>query len=289
MKHLKTVVPLLLAAIAMGGCEKTVADDATASSGVTVDCYMLTETVTRGIENVGMAAKMLTFAALDGNKNVVAQQQQSINADGGQFGQANIDLQPGKYTLVVFAHNAETPAEVLVGGVIDQGEGPLGDSFVAALPVTVEPSKHTAVTAMLRRCVAKLQLKSTDVLPVGITAVDMTINGACTQYNALGEHGGGALTITRKDVPLSATLAGKTVTIQSYVYLPAKECQVSASCLFKNSAGEVVYTNYFPSFAMSVNHQSVYNGPLFVAGGLNTGAITVDTTWEEDVTIEREP
>lgn len=289
MKILKTIMPSLLTAMAVSGCEKTVADDATASSGVTVDCYMLTEGVTRGMESVGMAAKRVTFGVLDSNKNVMAQEQQDVDADGEQLGQTNIDVPPGKYTLVVFAHNTDAPAEILVGGTIDLGVGQTSDSFAASLPVTVEPSKHTTVTAVLRRCVAKLQLKSTDVLPQGITAVEMAVKGVCAQYNAIDGHGTGSLTIAVNDVSLPTTMSGKTLTIQRYVFLPSNESLVSASCLFKNSAGEVVYTNYFPSFTMSVNHQSVYNGPLFVSGGLNTGAITVDTTWGEDVTIEREP
>ena len=98
------------------------------------------------------------------NGETIVHNSEQINGGGGSFGTLSVNLEPGTYRLMIFAHNEKSGNPISVGtdGSIQGYNNRATDSFSCSTEVVITKNKRKAVSCKLTRCVAFVTFTSTD-------------------------------------------------------------------------------------------------------------------------------
>ena len=151
---------------------------------VTVDTF----SDTKATQNVAdySGAKVLTLAFYEGNSEVYKHSQvKGALAEGETFGQFNLTLPMGSYTMVVLGYGkSEDDDLVLTSPTVAAYTGAHArETFVATGPVEIASTEGVELSATLDRIIAKLQVVSTDGRMAGATNVRMTLSAGGRAFN----------------------------------------------------------------------------------------------------------
>lgn len=291
---MKRIIILIFACVALISCEP-VSDSQTnlkadTSQGLCVKCKLHgsnqsaktnDNVTTRAVESVAGNVKKITIALLDAQKNVVNVVRQNENET--DFGKININCEPGTYTLLCVGSNSDADVTVANGGIISFDNNKIKDCFCKCQDVTVSKNKRKGVTATLSRCVTKLRLESNEIIPEGVSYMDVEINGVSTKYDAINGCGIDPGTLEKKNIDLSA-LKGSKLDVNIYAFLPQQDSKVNANVDFVGANNESLYTLSLSDFQMQPNTESFFNGDMFIDGGAD-GDITLNTDWNVPIGI----
>lgn len=252
-------------------------------SGLDVKCKITTVAAGTRSSLVKDAAQRLIWAILDENGKIVKIGEQTRT--NSKFGTLSIDADPGEYSLVIFAYDGSDSCSMADGGIVTPANNKVCDSFSAAIKTVVSKSKRQELSIVLKRCVAKFQVNSTDVVPENVSRLHAVINGVSLSYNILDSIGTEITDIDRPVQQLGSQQSGKTFNGYIYTFLPLDSADVTVRMDFLDADNRPLYSHTFDSFQMRVNYISSYKGPLFVNSGLNSD-ITVDDVWAGQIPIE---
>ena len=291
---MKRIIFVIIACMALISCEPVSDSETTlkadVSQGLCVKCKLRGSTQstktnndidTRAVASVVGNVKRITIALLDSQKNVAKVVSQNENET--DFGKININCEPGNYTLICIGSNSDVDATVENGGIISFDNNKIKDCFCKCQDVTVSKNKRKGVTATLSRCVTKLLLESNEVIPEGVSYMDVEINGVSTKYDAINGCGVGSGTLEKNKIDLSP-LKGSKLDVNIYAFLPQQDCKVSANVDFIGANNESLYSLSINDFKMELNTESFFNGNMFIDGGVD-GDITLNTDWNTPIGI----
>lgn len=223
------------------------------------------------------------------NGETIVYNSEQINGGGSSFGTLSINLEPGTYQLMVFAHNegAGNPISVGTDGSIQGYNNRATDSFSYSTEVVITKDKRKSVSCKLTRCVAQIYFNSTDEIPNEITKFKMSLTGVSSKYDLKNQIGADASTYSTSMVNISrwTSQTGTFSNVNSYVFLPAISAQIDAKFEFYNNNDELIMTRNIPNIQMKINAKTTVNGAFFQSDGMDA-AVTVDDEWGEGISQE---
>lgn len=270
-------------------CEKLSFEDegetsGTTKSGIDVTCSITTNSIITRSVLLKDAVKRISWAILDENGKLVQNGEQTKT--NNNFGNLSIDINPGEYNLVLFAHDGNESCEISNGGIITVENNKASDSFSSSTRISISKSKRLNLSIVLKRCVAKFQINSTDPVPDNVTKLHALITGVSMGYNILDSVGTEITEIDRPIIQLGSQQSGKVFNGFIYTFLPADSSKVSVRLDFLDSNNKILYSHNFESFRMQINYVSTYKGPLFINSGMDSPGISVDNEWSGQIPIE---
>ena len=225
------------------------------------------------------------------NGETIVHNSEQINGGGNSFGTLSVNLEPGTYRLMVFAHNEKNGNPISVGtdGSIQGFNNRATDSFSYSDEVVITKNKRKAVSCKLTRCVAFVSFTSTDEIPSEVSKFRISLIGVSSKYDLSNEIGGAVTTYTTAMVSINnwKSSAGVMSDVNSYVFLPAVETTIDAKFEFYNSADELVLTRNIEGIQMRINSKTSVTGSFFQADGADA-AVMVDSDWGEPIVINNE-
>ena len=225
------------------------------------------------------------------NGETIVHNSEQINGGGNSFGTLSVNLEPGTYRLMVFAHNEKNGNPISVGtdGSIQGFNNRATDSFSYSDEVVITKNKRKAVSCKLTRCVAFVSFTSTDEIPSEVSKFRISLIGVSSKYDLRNEIGGAVTTYTTAMVSINnwKSSAGVMSDVNSYVFLPAVETTIDAKFEFYNSADELVMTRNIEGIQMRINSKTSVTGSFFQADGADA-AVMVDSDWGEPIVINNE-
>lgn len=223
------------------------------------------------------------------NGETIVYNSEQINGGGNSFGTLSVNLEPGTYRLMVFAHNEKNGNAISVGtdGSIQGYNSRATDSFSYSDMVVITKNKRKAVSCKLTRCVAMVYFSSTDAVPAEVAKFRVSLTGVSSKYDLRNQIGANATTYTTAMVNIGSwkTAAGMMSDVFSYVFLPAVETTIDAKLEFFNSADELVLTRNIENIQMRINSKTTVSGSFFQADGMEA-TMTVDNEWGEEISID---
>lgn len=233
-------------------------------------------------------ATRVQYVIMQGETMVYNSEQ--INGGGNSFGTLSVNLEPGTYRLMVFAHNEENGNPISVGtdGSIQGHNNRATDSFSYSDEVVITKDKRKTVSCKLTRCVAMVNFTSTDKIPAEVTKFKLTMTGVSSKYDLRNQIGVDASTYVTSMAELNSkrrTSEGMMSNIHSFVFLPAIEATINAKFEFYNNANELVLTRNIEGIQMRINARTSVTGTFFQSDGVDA-SITVDNDWGDDIKVE---
>lgn len=223
------------------------------------------------------------------NGETIVHNSEQINGGGGSFGTLSVNLEPGTYRLMIFAHNEKSGNPISVGtdGSIQGYNNRATDSFSCSTEVVITKNKRKAVSCKLTRCVAFVSFTSTDEIPSDVSKFRISLIGVSSKYDLRNEIGGATTTYTTAMVGINnwKTSAGVMSDVNSYVFLPAVESVIDAKFEFFNSSDELVLTRNIEGIQMRINAKTTVTGSFFQSDGMDAN-IMVDPDWGTGINME---
>lgn len=220
---------------------------------------------------------------------VIVHNAEQINGGGSSFGTLSVNLDPGTYRLMVFAHNEAIGNPVAVGtdGSIQGYNGRATDSFSYSDEVVITKDKRKAVSCKLTRCVAQVYFSSTDEVPSEVTKFKMTLTGVSSKYDLKNQIGADAASYATGMVDIGrwTSKAGLFANVNSYVFLPAIEANINAKFEFFNDNGDLLLTRNIENIQARINAKTTVTGGFFQSDGIDA-TVTVDNDWGEGISVE---
>ena len=224
------------------------------------------------------------------NGETIVYNSEQINGGGNSFGTLSVNLDPGTYRLMVFAHNEKNGNPISVGtdGSIHGYNNRATDSFSYSDEVVITKNKRKAVSCKLTRCVAMVNFTSTDKIPSEVTKFKLTLTGISSKYDLRNQIGVDATTYVTSMAELNSdrrTSEGMMANIHSYVFLPAMNATINAKFDFYNNSDELVLTRNIEGVQMRINAKTSVTGSFFQSDGVDA-SITVDSDWGEPINFD---
>lgn len=205
--------------------------------------------------NVAEACRHLCFALYKDGKRVKYANQ---NTGTKGFGTEKLYVAPGKYKLLVLAHNADKnppttdPERIVFGKDVT-------DTFYDFKEIEIQNTGEINVS--LRRAVAKFQLVTTDVVPSGFSQIYCAYTGGGSTFDAV-KGTGAAAGSQYKIFELSASDIGKTKTLELYTFPRDEKDSLKMTVKMFNDRDEIERELNF-NVPVRRNMISRYTGSLF--------------------------
>lgn len=294
-----SLVAALIIASLLSSCEKAILTDDIDDTEVTdkdtgelyVTCsFSQTQSEITRASSVPLSecANRVQYVIMNGES--IVHNSEQINGGGSSFGTLAVNLEPGTYRLMIFAHNEKNGNPISVGtdGSIQGYNNRATDSFSYSTEVVITKNKRKAVSCKLTRCVALVNFTSTDKIPTNVSKFRITLTGVSSKYDLRNEIGGAATTYVTSLAELNSdrrTSEGMMSNIHSYVFLPAIESVIDAKFEFFNSSDELVLTRNIEGIQMKINSKTSVTGSFFQSDGMDA-TITVDNDWGTPINFE---
>ena len=233
-------------------------------------------------------ATRVQYVIMQGETMVYNSEQ--INGGGNSFGTLSVNLEPGTYRLMVFAHNEKNGNPISVGtdGSIQGYNNRVTESFSYSDEVVIVKDKRKTVSCKLTRCVAMVNFTSTDKIPAEVSKFKLTLTGISSRYDLRNQIGADVTTYVTSMAELNSdrrTSEGMMADIHSYVFLPAIETTINAKFEFYNNANELVLTRNIEGIQMRINAKTSVTGTFFQSDGVDA-CVTVDNDWGDEIKVE---
>jgi hypothetical protein len=233
-------------------------------------------------------ATRVQYVIMQGETMVYNSEQ--INGGGNSFGTLSVNLEPGTYRLMVFAHNEKNGNPISVGtdGSIQGYNNRVTESFSYSDEVVIVKDKRKTVSCKLTRCVAMVNFTSTDKIPAEVSKFKLTLTGISSRYDLRNQIGADVTTYVTSMAELNSdrrTSEGMMADIHSYVFLPAIEATINAKFEFYNNANELVLTRNIEGIQMRINAKTSVTGTFFQSDCVDA-SITVDNDWGDEIKVE---
>lgn len=193
------------------------------------------------------------------------------SSSDGNFGNVNMRVPTGNYTLVGIAHKRkdDTPSATINSAEeVRFVNNIVGDVAYIKQPITVKTSSTTATTCSLKRAVALFRIKCLDDIPEDASIVHFKIDKDCSFiFNpTTGYANNSASGVTTSfGVNKSADDPREGRVFDVYVF-PAKEIEtVNITVTTKDKDEKVLNTMQFDDVTLQLNHVTTYTGKLFTA------------------------
>ena len=248
----------------------------------------LDESDTRAAEDVsnytGVKAITLAFYTSGGEEVYKVTQQKSDNTTYTTFGQFNLNLYKGSYTMVVLGYGQgegdvftlTSPTEAAFTGAHAR------ETFSATQAVNITNNNAVNLSATLNRIVSKLIVESVDYRTEEAANIRITFAKGGKSFNpttglALSDEG------FTNTVSISSAEVGKRSASISYLFLASNEESMDITIDVLNAQGNSISHREVNSVPLKRNRSTKLTGPIYSASV--TATFKVETAWETETTV----
>ena len=209
--------------------------------------------------------------------------QQSVHQSStdATFGTPSLSLDYGDHTFYFVASRGSDPVVDTDAKTITWGS--VRDTFHGSLSLDVQPNSGSSQSVSLSRCVGRLRVSATDVIPDG--AAKLVVSPS-SWYYGLNYQSGEALasSATPLSVKIPASYVGTTNLVASfYTISSASPWQTDMTVALVASDESTIGSVTISGVTLQRNHVTSYAGGIVGAGRtLNLGS---NDEWVEDETV----
>ena len=229
-------------------------------------------------------ALSLAFYASDGTLICDTTQLKSEPSTYTTFGEFNLLLPIGSYTMVVVGRGVGNGDEFSVTSptVAGYSSERARETFCKTQEVTVTGSTPLNLSVTLSRIVANLFVYSTDVRPTGISKIRTTYSAGSKSFNP-------TTGLAIEDTGFSLTNSpsanvGATMSIQSFTFLSTDEQTMTITLEVLDEDDNVLITKDIPNVSLKRNRKTKLRGPVFTPSA-SSASFLIETSWLDDNTI----
>lgn len=228
----------------------------------------------------GVKAMTLAFFDANGDQAYCTTQLRADNTTYTTFGQFELSLNLGSYTMIVLGYGSEVPMTVTSATEVSYTADRCRETFVAAQAVNVTSTNPLSLSAELSRVVSKVIVRSTDNRPAGVDSVRVTFaaggKGVNPQTGLASSNNG-----LSNCVAISTAVGAESSTI-SYLFLNADQQSMNLTVETIKPNGTVYSTRTVADVPLQRNKITVVQGPMYsTASG---ASFTLSTSWIGDTT-----
>lgn len=228
-------------------------------------------------------ATRVTYALMQ--NGVVVKQEEQINGGGNSFGSISMNLSPGTYQLVIFAHSGTQPVVLSSDASVTIPGNKPTDCFSYSTQVVVNKGKRTSATCKLTRAVCQLTLLSKDVVPQDVQDVIINTQGVSLQYNLFKQIGVGSTSYRVQPDLKDCLTADRHFQFSRFFFLPSIESSLQMQISFGND-GFTMYSRTLEGIKAVVNSHTNITSQLFSTSGADVSSLTANTDWGDDIVID---
>jgi hypothetical protein len=194
------------------------------------------------------------------------------------FGRPTLSLEYGEHTFYFVASRGGDPVVDTSAKTITWGT--VRDTFNASLNLNVQPKSGGNVNVVLNRCVGRLKIAATDVVPDNAAKFSIT---ASTWYFGLNYQTGAATFSKPANIVMnipSSYIGTQNLNASVYTVSGSEAWNTDVTAAMLASDESVIGSVTIPSVPIQTNHITTYQGGI-VGAGRNVN-ITGDDEWVED-------
>ena len=281
---------LLVAAICMSlaACNKDNDTDSTSTAKVHVSVndfsisqedFPGTKTGQDVADYNGVKVMVLAFYKADGTEQYKTTQLRSDSTTFTTFGEFDLSLPMGSYTMVVIGHGLNTgePAITLTSPTAATfGTNPARETFVTTQAVNISSTNALDISATLNRVVSKLQVASSDTRTAPAQSVRMTFAAGGKSFNpttGLATDNTGF-----SNAVITSTAVGVASLSNSYLFLATDEQTMDVTIETLDEDGNVVFSKTVQNVPFKRNRVTKLTGAMYTNSGVS-GGFLVETDW----------
>ena len=282
------IVIALVVVVLLVGCHKENTSEATLSAKVTVTVNDFTisqeefpETKDTPASYSGVKAMTLAFFDAQGNEIYNTTQLRADNTTYTTFGEFELSLPLGSYTMVVLGYGSEQPITLNGATSATYTADRVRETFVASQTVNVASTNPLNLNAELSRVVSKVIVRSTDTRTAGVDSVRVTFaaggKGVNPQTGLASSNNG-----LSNCVAISSAVGAASSTI-SYLFLASDQQTMNLTVETIKPNGTVYSTRVIEDVPLQRNKITILSGPMYsTASG---ASFTVSTAYLGDTTF----
>lgn len=227
--------------------------------------------------------KAMILAFYDGDTEVYKTTQlKTTMPEGTNFGEFNLSLPVGSYTMVVLGYGHFDGDELSLTSPTQAAytSDHVRETFSATQKVDVTSTGNVEVSATLQRIVARLQLISSDVKTDDAKTIRMTFAAGGKAFNPTTGLAT-ANTGFSNTVSISSK-TGATSNSASYLFLDSNEQTMDVTIETLDDQGKTLRSKVLKNVAFKCNRTTKLTGLLYTTG--TSSSFLLDTDWLEDFT-----
>lgn len=247
----------------------------------------LDEIETRAAQDVadytGVKAITLAFYTSDGTEVYKTTQQKSDNTTYTAFGQFNLNLYKGSYTMVVLGYGQSegdvftltSPSEAAYTGAHAR------ETFSATQSVNITGTNAVNLSATLNRIVSKLIVESVDNRTEDAASIQVTFSAGSKSFSpatglAFSNEG------FTNTVSIIAAVGSRSAST-NYLFLASDEQSMNITIDVLDAQGNSISHKVVNSVPFKRNRSTKLTGPIYSAS--LSSAFQVETAWETETTV----
>lgn len=226
----------------------------------------------------GVKAMTLAFFDANGDQAYCTTQLRADNTTYTTFGQFELSLNLGSYTMIVLGYGSEVPMTVTSATEASYTADRCRETFVAAQAVNVTSTNPLSLSAELSRVVSKLIVNSTDPRISGVDSVRMTFSAGAKGVNP--QTGLASSSNGLSNTVAISTAVGNTSSSASYLFLNADQQSMTVTVETLRTNGTVYSTRTVENVPLQRNAITLLTGPLYT--NASGASFTLSTSWIGD-------
>lgn len=226
----------------------------------------------------GVKAMTLAFFDANGDQAYCTTQLRADNTTYTTFGQFELSLNLGSYTMIVLGYGSEVPMTVGSATEASYTADRCRETFVAAQAVNVTSTNPLSLSAELSRVVSKLIVNSTDPRISGVDSVRMTFSAGAKGVNP--QTGLASSSNGLSNTVAISTAVGNTSSSASYLFLNADQQSMTVTVKTLRTNGTVYSTRTVENVPLQRNKVTALTGPLYT--NASGASFTLSTSWIGD-------
>ena len=226
----------------------------------------------------GVKAMTLAFFDAQGNAVYNTTQLRADNTSYTTFGEFELSLPLGSYTMIALGYGSEVPMTVTSATAATYTADRVRETFVASQAVNVTSTNPLTLNAELSRVVSKVLVRSTDTRTAGVDSVRVTFaaggKGVNPQTGLSTTNSGLA-----NCVAISSAVGAASSTI-SYLFLNSDQQTMTVTVETLRTNGTVYSTRTVTDVPLQRNKVTVLRGPMY--SNASGASFTVSTSYLND-------
>lgn len=198
-------------------------------------------------------------------------------AEGETYGNFDLSLPMGSYTMVVVAYYTNENSVLTLTSPTEASYNIRArETFSYTQTVNITSSSAVDISATLSRIVSMLTVKSSDGKTADVTNVRMTFSAGGKDFNPTT---GLAITNTGFDNTVGNSAAvGATSTSSTYLFLATDEQNINVTIETLDADGAVMFSKTVNNVPFKRNRKTILTGPMYTNEALS-GTFKVETDW----------
>lgn len=273
---MKKILLLILATMALTGCEKAVFDPAAtpeteANLTLKLSCYERMPFSSRSVTDIADCCSRINVAIFSGDTKVrtVAQKH-----DDNGFGTIPLALEAGTYQLVVIAHNCDGTATITSAEKVTFPNNHVTDTFYYYGDITVGEEAQT-VSLTLTRPVAAFELVLTEPLPANVKTLRFYYTGGSSTFSPASGYG----CVNSRQTETRAAAGESTFKVLTFPHEAQDKLKIVVTAL--DAGGESVGETTFEDVPVAPDERTRYTGSIFSSAETHSAGIRLqaETDW----------